>query len=218
MEDRSEKIITIPNILSILRIILIPIIAWLYYFEMKYTLAVCVVALSALTDIVDGYIARHFNMTTNVGRILDPIADKLTQAAIIICLVFKFKTMAVLLGVLVIKEIVLGVMGLIVLKATGIVNNSKWYGKLCTGVLYAVFVLHMLIPGMSDKWSFLLVALCIFLLLLSLIMYALRYINIFRTSSTDDEEKLDMRKPIMLIELLLVSCLAMVAIFIAYFI
>ena len=81
---RKDQIFTIPNLLSIIRLILIPIIVWLYCEKQNYNAAVAVIVVSGATDITDGFIARHFNMVSDFGKILDPVADKLTQAAVII--------------------------------------------------------------------------------------------------------------------------------------
>ena len=77
----KKQILTIPNLLSVVRLALIPVIVWLYSFEQNYHAAIGVILLSAATDIVDRWIARRFNMISDFGKALDPLADKLTQAA-----------------------------------------------------------------------------------------------------------------------------------------
>ena len=83
---KKDQILTIPNLLSIIRLLMIPLIIWLYCEAQQYGLAVIVILLSGLTDIVDGFIARKYHMVSDFGKILDPAADKLTQAALILCL------------------------------------------------------------------------------------------------------------------------------------
>lgn len=97
---KKDQILTIPNLLSIVRLLLIPLIVWLFVAKKEYNWAVAVILLSGATDIVDGFIARHFNMVSDFGKILDPVADKLTQAALIICLTVKHKLMFVLIALL----------------------------------------------------------------------------------------------------------------------
>ena len=87
---KKNQILTIPNLLSVVRLALIPVIVWLYSVEKNYYGAIGVIALSAATDIVDGWIARHFNMVSDFGKALDPLADKLTQAALLLCLLSKY--------------------------------------------------------------------------------------------------------------------------------
>ena len=85
-KDYTKKVVTLPNVLSLFRIILIPLIIWAYCVLQSPTVTALLVVLSGLTDVVDGFIARHFNMISNVGKALDPIADKLTQIAMLFCL------------------------------------------------------------------------------------------------------------------------------------
>ena len=85
----KKDILTIPNLLSLFRLLMIPVIVWLYVKEKNYYAAAAMVLISGATDIADGIIARKFNMISDFGKILDPMADKLTQGALIICLSFK---------------------------------------------------------------------------------------------------------------------------------
>ena len=104
---------TIPNILSIFRIILIPIFTYEFLAESDYTLAGIILIVSGLTDCLDGYIARRFNMITNLGKVLDPVADKLTQVMSALCLALKdFDIMWFVLAFLVIKDIALLIGGI----------------------------------------------------------------------------------------------------------
>lgn len=100
-------------------------------------LTACVLILSGLTDLADGYIARRFNMTSDLGKALDPVADKLTQAAMMLCLLTRFRLMLIPLSIIVIKELVTGVFSLVVIKKTGRVMSADWHGKLTTLLLYA---------------------------------------------------------------------------------
>ena len=86
----KEEILTVPNLLSLVRILLIPVCVYTYIGRKNYTLTAAIVVLSALTDIVDGWIARRFRMTSNIGKALDPFADKLTQIVILFCLVSRY--------------------------------------------------------------------------------------------------------------------------------
>ena len=93
-ENRYQnKIITIPNILSFFRLCLIPVIVWQYTVNNNYTLSLWILALSGLTDIADGIIARKFGMISNFGKAFDPVADKQTQIAVLFCLVTRFPIM-----------------------------------------------------------------------------------------------------------------------------
>lgn len=80
---KRDQIFTIPNLLSLVRLLMIPMIIWLYCEKEDYVAAAVMIVLSGLTDIADGIIARKFHLVSDLGKLLDPVADKLTQAALI---------------------------------------------------------------------------------------------------------------------------------------
>ena len=104
--DKRRRALTIPNLLSAFRILLVPVMAALYCGAGNYPLTAGVLLLSGATDVADGYIARRFHMVSDLGKVLDPVADKLTQAAALGCLLTRFEAMWWVLGVLVCKETV----------------------------------------------------------------------------------------------------------------
>jgi phosphatidylglycerophosphate synthase len=101
----QKKILTIPNLLSFFRLCLIPVMIWLYTIQENYGLTTLVLLLSGITDVVDGIIARKCNMISDFGKAFDPIADKLTQVAMMFCLVTRFPWMILPLVLLVVKEL-----------------------------------------------------------------------------------------------------------------
>ena len=172
MKDYQHKIITIPNIISMFRVVLIPFIIYSFVELNNIPLTVVLIAVSALSDILDGKIARKFNMVSDFGKFFDPVADKATQIALAICLAFKIKMMIPLLIFLLIKEIFMGVSGYIVIKRTGAPDQAKWYGKACTVVLYGSMMAMILFPGMPEWLSYALICLCAVFMLISIIGYA----------------------------------------------
>ena len=176
------KILTIPNILSTIRILLIPLFMWLYLSKDDLAATVVVLCLSGLTDALDGFIARHFNMVSDFGKALDPTADKLTQLAMLCCLVIRFPRMIWLIGVLCVKEAFVASTQLAVIRRTEVVLGSEWHGKLTTFLLYATMILHLLWLDLPDGLSWGLVILCIGMLLLSGILYGIRNIRAARAA------------------------------------
>lgn len=138
---------------------------------------VCTLGLSGLTDLFDGLIARKCNQITELGKLLDPVADKLTQAALVFCLATQYRVMWVLLGLLVVKESFMMVMGLMMLKRNGRrLNGAKWYGKVCTFVLYVSMGVILLFGiWLSAVVMNVLVMLCAGVLLLAFVLYILEY-------------------------------------------
>ncbi len=143
MKDLFKGCWTIPNLLSFIRILLIPVFAYLYYNDMKIE-AVAVLAASGLSDLFDGKIARRFNQVSALGKVLDPVADKLTQITIAVMLFLDFKsaenTMINAFGwvflVFLIKEGVMIVGGLVMLLMNIRPGAAEIYGKVATTVFY----------------------------------------------------------------------------------
>ncbi len=173
----KNKILTIPNVLSFFRLCLIPIIVWLYISKEDYFWTLMVLLLSGLTDVVDGIIARKCNMISDFGKAFDPIADKLTQAAMLCCLVVRFKYMLIPLGMLVIKEVVTGITALISIKKTEQVEGAAWHGKLTTVVLYLMMAVHLVWFNIPTTVSLIMVGVCIGIMIMSFIMYSVRNIK-----------------------------------------
>ena len=114
-----KQIFSIPNLMGYFRILLIPIIVWRYLTADTagdYFTAAVIIGISGITDFLDGFVARKFHMVTKLGKAVDPIADKLTQGAIVFSLSFRFPLMGVLVVLFVIKEGFMGIMGILMLR------------------------------------------------------------------------------------------------------
>lgn len=185
-ENRFKgQFFTIPNLLSYLRLALIPLIIWIYCVKKDYVAAAWMMLFSALTDIVDGFIARKFNMITDWGKIIDPIADKLTQIVMAFCLAWRYPAMQIMLILLVVKEVYMGIIGLIFIKKTDQVEGSVWYGK-ATTVLYFIVALSLLLfPKIPQPVATGLVAAENIAIILSMILYSLRYLRIYKEKSAE---------------------------------
>ena len=177
---KKENVFTVPNLLSLLRIALIPVIIKLYWVDAAYTKALVVLILSGITDVADGIIARKFNMISDLGKILDPIADKLTQMATLVCLLKRFPYMWMPLSLLAVKELSTGIMGLLAVRKTGQVIGADWHGKVCTVLLYTVMGLHMLWIHIPTRFSQALVGICMGIMVLSGVLYSCRNIKQIR--------------------------------------
>ena len=164
----------IPNILTILRFIFIPIILY-FIFTGNYVLGIVFFTISVITDVLDGFIARKFNLVSNFGKLMDPLADKLTQISVLACLV-KVEIIPFWILVIVILKELLMVVGASFLYGKDVVVYSKWYGKLATVLFYLAIVISLItkLLGLTGFWSnFDLLSYCIALActVFSLIMY-----------------------------------------------
>lgn len=184
----AGRIFTIPNILSFFRICLIPVIVWLYLVKKNYTRTVCILILSGVTDTVDGFIARRFNMVSNLGKVLDPIADKLTQAVMLVCLFTRFPMMIVPLVLMLVRELFMGVTGLMIIKRTGNVLGACWHGKTATCLLYVMMILHVFwydIPALISDFA---ITACILMVAVSFGLYGVRNMKILKQSGKEKRQ------------------------------
>lgn len=141
---KAKDLITIPNILTYIRIILIvPFVC--YFLKENYIPAVICIGVSGLTDCFDGMIARKFNQVTSLGKILDPIADKFTLLAVVICMVIYVPIVLPVLVVLLLKDVLMLLGGMDLINKGITPPAAKWYGKVGTVVFYlSVFTIIFL--------------------------------------------------------------------------
>ena len=171
----------VPNILSFCRILLIPVIVFSIA-SGNYFMALIIFTISSLTDIVDGYIARNFDAVTNVGKLLDPLSDKLTQISLIASLVWADVISGWILMVLLIKEFIM-ISGAAFLYGKSVVVYSKWYGKLATVLIYISIAVSLLCSqfnitsGIFITLSNSLYVIALFMTVFALLMYAKAIIN-----------------------------------------
>ena len=137
------KILTIPNVLSFFRLCLIPVFVWTYCEKKDYMLTALAVFVSGVTDVVDGFIARRFHMISDFGKILDPVADKLTQGALILCLTVTYDWMKWLIILFALKECAMLIMGYLAIRKEDSVNSAQWHGKLNTVMLYGTMCIML---------------------------------------------------------------------------
>lgn len=174
MKNLKKEVLSIPNIMGYFRIILIPIFLYTYYNATSakdYYIVAGIVCISGITDFLDGYVARNFNMITELGKFIDPFADKLTQAALVFCLASRHKLMWYLVGLFILKEGFMAVMGIIMLRRGKKLDGAKWFGKVCTAVLYVVMFILILLPSINDFIANNLIVLCGIFMLMSFILY-----------------------------------------------
>lgn len=152
MKDWKKEILTIPNVLSLFRLILIPVYVVIYLNAKEttdYFLAAAILAVSCLTDLIDGKIARHFNMISTVGKILDPLADKATQFTLIICLAMKYQVLWYMVVLFVVKEGFQLIAGGLNLRKGKMLKGALLTGKICTTVLFLSLIVMVLIPNLN---------------------------------------------------------------------
>lgn len=183
---KKEQVLTIPNAMSAFRIVLIPFFIWAYMRE-NYWLSFGLVVLSAISDMLDGFVARKLNMISDFGKFIDPLADKFTQAAMVVCLMSQHPHIFILFIILAVKELVTLWLSALVLRRHDSVNSSRWYGKLCTAVFELTLMVLMLSPELEESYVHLAIALCAAVMIFAFVMYANFYLGILM--GKDKKEK-----------------------------
>ncbi len=163
----------IPNILTAVRLILIPVFVIIMFAPLPQSwrwLPLAIIVLSGITDVADGYIARRFNQITQLGKILDPLADKLSLLALSICIAIQFSPFWVIAVVVIVKEILQIMGGGYLMKKKIKIPSSRWFGKACTAVTYCCYIILLalpifnLVPPLWMLWSMVVVILALMLL------------------------------------------------------
>jgi len=180
IKDWKKDICTVPNLLSLLRLVLIPVYVTIYLNAQEaadYYLAAGILAVSCLTDLVDGKIARHFNLITSLGKVLDPLADKLTQFSLILCLALKVKSTLLwyLIGLFVLKESFQLIAGSIRLRKGIMLKGALLSGKICTTILFVSLIVMVMMPEMTVKTINIITIVDAVFLMIAFVHYAVAY-------------------------------------------
>lgn len=178
---------TIPNALSLVRIALIPVFMVLYLTH-NDGWAFAMLALSGVTDVLDGFIARHYNQITDCGKLLDPLSDKLTQIAVVIALTTRHIRLLPLAILCSIKEAFQAVGGIILLTRRTEVQGAEWFGKLSTAVFYAGMLTLVLFPHLPTAAEWAIVGTAGACMLLAFGGYLRMFIHIRRASEEGTPE------------------------------
>ena len=171
----KKNIVTLPNLLSLIRLAMIPFICYAYFKMQDYVATAILIAASALTDIVDGIIARKFNMVSDLGKMLDPFADKLTEGVLILALSIDYPFLIPIVVLFALFEISKAILGWIVVKKTGVMRSAKWFGKLNTVYLYETILVMIVFKGASKSVFIIKSAVAFVLMTASFVMYVVAY-------------------------------------------
>lgn len=177
----DKKNLNVPNALTLLRIILIA--PFLYFFLTgNITWALIVVGLSGLSDALDGFIARRYHQITPLGKLLDPLADKLTQTTIALCISIRVPILIPIFAIFVVKEILMLIGACILLKKKKRPGAARWYGKMAT-ILFYVSIVSVLVMHVFFQDTPVLMGISMVLLVVtaaSMIYAFIEYYKVFR--------------------------------------
>lgn len=185
----EKKDINVPNMLSLLRIfIIIPFV--IFFLKERYILAGVMLAISGISDMFDGFIARKFDCVTRLGKLLDPVADKLTLAAVMICLGIKFHSLLVIVIILLFKDLSMIIAGSILLKRGIDPPASRWYGKLSTAFFYFSVIVIVGIKAIFEveipMLTMILLTITTILMIFSLINYFMLFLKLMKCGDREE--------------------------------
>lgn len=179
IKDWKKDVFTVPNILSLVRLLLIPVYVIIYLNAAKeadYYLAAGILAVSCLTDMIDGKIARHFNMKSTIGMLLDPVADKATQFTLIVCLAVSYPILWNLVVLFVVKEGFQLLVGAITYFKNGkMLHGALLPGKICTTILFLSLIILVMLPSPSKNLVTVFTAVDAVFLVFAFVAYILAY-------------------------------------------
>lgn len=187
-----KEILTIPNMLSLFRLVLAVLFLGI---DQRYgglaanrNVLTGILILSGISDFLDGKIARKFHMVSEVGKVLDPIADKVTQGVLLLCFFSEYKAARGVFVLFLVKECYMGVMGAKTVKKVQKNEGAKWYGKISTAVFYAIMVILIVFRNISEKTANLLILCCGCFMLLAFVMYARHYVILQKGKLKTDKD------------------------------
>lgn len=154
IKDLKKDVFTIPNMLSVFRLLLVPVYISIYLNATEayhYYIAGGILAVSCLTDMIDGKIARKFNMHSVLGQLLDPLADKVTQFALILCLAIRYPILWVLIGLFVVKELYQIIAMVVAANKGKMLKGALMSGKISTTILFVSLIAMIVFPNIPEN-------------------------------------------------------------------
>ena len=198
MENENRKntllyIFNVPNSLSYLRILLVPFMAW-FLLSDQIPLAFLMIALSGLSDAFDGYFARKLNQVTELGKVLDPVADKLTQVVATVCFAIKFPQLIAVLAVFVVKEVLMSIGAAYLMHKNKKPGAARWYGKVATIMFYLSVVVIVVMDAFFtvDVQTFnivsgILLGLTCILMVYAFVEYTRLFFQVLKSEDPEDD-------------------------------
>ncbi|MFV0394001.1 MAG: CDP-alcohol phosphatidyltransferase family protein [Coprobacillaceae bacterium] len=193
-EESKDKLLNIPNGLCFFRIALIPVFLYVYLNandSEHYFIAAIVLVVSGFTDFLDGFIARKFDMITDFGKLIDPIADKLTQIAVAYALVYTYPLAWLLVAIIILKDGMLGIVGLYLFQYGVQIKGASWWGKIATAYFYLIVIILVAFYIPDTVLSTILIVSSFLLMLLAFFMYAyqLNVLNKNKDNSNNESKR-----------------------------
>ena len=175
-----DRIWTVPNVMSFFRLLLIPVIMWVYLAKKDYVLVAVLLVVSGITDVADGFIARHFNQISNLGKMLDPVADKFTEGILMILLALRYPLFWADVVIFAVGAFLMSFWGIRAINRSHLVNAAHWYGKITTVFLYASIFTLLLWEKIPKAAANAIIVICGLMVIGNVTMYGLFYMRLRR--------------------------------------
>ena len=192
IKSAVKRNLTIPNFLSFIRILVIPFLV-LYFLEENYIMSGIMLLISGISDMFDGMLARKLNQVTQLGKMLDPVADKLTLIAVVICINILYPTVFLFVIVLFAKEFIMLCGGMVLIKMKIKPPAAKWYGKVATVIFYTCMITIVLLKaiwGISNATvTYILLIITTVSMLFALVKYAIVFFELIKEKKNLETEK-----------------------------
>lgn len=183
----KKEIFSIPNILCYLRILLVPIFLYTYFHVQtreSHFLAAGILVISSISDFLDGFIARKFDMITELGKLIDPVADKLTQFVVACTLMYTYPAYAWLVAIIVLKDGMLLFVGYYIYrKKDKHLAQAEMPGKIATAVFFVVSIVLVAFYIPNTLLSAILIYATLILMIVAMIYYGQGLYHLYK----DDE-------------------------------
>lgn len=190
--EHKDKLFNIPNGLCFFRILLIPLFLIIYFnagSSFDYLVSGGILIVSGFTDFLDGYIARKYDMITDFGKLIDPIADKLTQLAVAIALVYTYPFAWALVGIIILKDGMLGIVGLYLYQYGLKIEGASWWGKIATAYFYLVVIVLVATNIPASTVSMVLIVTSALCMAFAFVLYAKQLVQLHRHKDEYINEK-----------------------------
>ena len=179
---------TVPNLLTYLRFVLVvPFV--ILFLNQKYLLSAICIGLSGISDCLDGFFARKLNQVTQLGKLLDPIADKVTLISVMLCMAFYAPNVIPILVVLIAKDVAMLIGGISLLKRKITPPAAEWFGKLATIVFYFAVCIIVFMKAAINYENLLLDDILLSVTAVVMLYALYRYAKIYRELIKEDKAK-----------------------------
>ena len=193
LKIHKSDFLLLPNILTYVRLILVPVFIIVYMnanaASDNITAAIIIIT-SGITDVLDGFIARHWNLTSDLGKIIDPIADKAMQFSMMFCVCIKYRAVTILIIVYAVKEIISALTSAYLFTRGKHINGAMWCGKVCTVILFIVMLALVAIPYVRTGVVHLMVGFAAAFMLLAFFIYMREYFLLWLEYLNEQKEPL----------------------------